>query len=40
MSKTKVINIRFHDYDVYIGRPSRWGNPYSIGKDGVEPPLP
>lgn len=19
---------------VYIGRPSKWGNPYSIGKDG------
>ena len=20
---------------VYIGRPSKWGNPYSIGKDGT-----
>jgi hypothetical protein len=22
------------DYDVYIGRPSKWGNPFVIGKDG------
>ena len=21
--------------DVYIGRPTRWGNPYTIGKDGT-----
>lgn len=21
-------------YDVYIGRPSKWGNPFVIGKDG------
>jgi hypothetical protein len=21
-------------YDVYIGRPSKWGNPFAIGKDG------
>jgi predicted dehydrogenase len=20
---------------IYIGRPSRWGNPYTIGKDGT-----
>jgi len=39
MSETKIINIRFHDKGnkdsyQYIGRPSKWGNPYSIGKDG------
>lgn len=22
-------------YDIYIGRPSKWGNPYSIGRDGT-----
>jgi hypothetical protein len=22
-------------HDVYIGRPSRWGNPYVIGRDGT-----
>ena len=29
-----VVNCRFAQYDVYIGRPSRWGNPFIIGKDG------
>lgn len=24
-----VVNSGIHDYDVYIGRPSEWGNPYS-----------
>jgi hypothetical protein len=23
--------------DVYIGRPSKWGNPFTIGKDGTRP---
>lgn len=23
------------DGEIYIGRPSRWGNPYVIGKDGT-----
>ncbi|PIW12451.1 MAG: hypothetical protein COW35_01440, partial [Candidatus Infernicultor aquiphilus] len=23
------------NYDVYIGRPSKWGNPFTIGKDGT-----
>jgi hypothetical protein len=33
---TKVVNI-YHKvpYDVYIGRPSKWGNPFLIGKDGT-----
>lgn len=22
-------------YDIYIGRPSKWGNPFIIGKDGT-----
>ena len=34
MSKTTVVNRRDHAYDVYIGRPSKWGNPYVIGRDG------
>lgn len=29
-----VVNIRTDKYDVYIGRPSKWGNPFIIGKDG------
>jgi hypothetical protein len=24
-----------HQYDVYIGRSSKWGNPFVIGKDGT-----
>lgn len=31
---TKVVNCRKESYDVYIGRPSKWGNPFVIGKDG------
>ena len=30
----KVVNIKKSKYDVYIGRPSKWGNPFIIGKDG------
>lgn len=29
MSKTTVVNKYSSLYDVYIGRPSRWGNPFS-----------
>jgi hypothetical protein len=29
-----VVNIKSDQYDVYIGRPSKWGNPYSH-KDGT-----
>lgn len=32
---TKVVNIkRGATCDVYIGRPSKWGNPFMIGPDG------
>lgn len=32
---TQVVNVRYTDrYDVYIGRSSKWGNPYRIGVDG------
>lgn len=35
MTETRVINKRSGEpYDVYIGRGSRWGNPYKIGRDG------
>ena len=30
---TKVVNLNKKIYDVYIGRPSLFGNPFSIGKD-------
>lgn len=31
----KVVHCKKEPYDVYIGRPSKWGNPFSIGKDGT-----
>ncbi len=31
---TKVVHCRREPYDIYIGRPSRWGNPYTVGRDG------
>lgn len=29
-----VVHCKRAKYDVYIGRPSKWGNPFEIGKDG------
>ncbi len=31
----KVVHCKCEPYDVYIGRPSKWGNPFSVGKDGT-----
>jgi hypothetical protein len=31
----KVVHCSRSGYDVYIGRPSIWGNPFEIGKDGT-----
>ena len=33
--KTHVVHCKRHTYDVYIGRPSKWGNPFAIGADGT-----
>lgn len=27
--KTRVVHCKKESYDVYIGRPGKWGNPYS-----------
>lgn len=32
---TKVVHCKKEYYDVYIGRPSKYGNPFKIGKDGT-----
>lgn len=32
--KTVVVNKKYEDFDVYIGRGSRFGNPFCIGRDG------
>ena len=31
----RIVHCKKSPYDVYIGRPSRWGNPYKIGVDGT-----
>lgn len=30
-----VAHIKKDKYDIYVGRPSKWGNPFTIGKDGT-----
>ncbi len=32
---TKVVHCHKEKFDVYIGRPSKWANPFLIGKDGT-----
>lgn len=29
MNKPRIVHCKKESYDVYIGRPSKWGNPYS-----------
>lgn len=29
-----VVHCKKDEFDVYIGRPSKWGNPFVMGKDG------
>jgi hypothetical protein len=35
MSHPLVVNRYAKPFDVYIGRGSKWGNPFRIGKDGT-----
>lgn len=30
----QVVHCKVHSYDVYVGRPTKWGNPFVIGRDG------
>lgn len=30
-----IVHCKREPYDIYIGRPSIWGNPFEIGKDGT-----
>lgn len=32
---TRVVHCKKEKFDVYIGRPSKWGNPFILGKDGT-----
>ncbi len=31
----RVVHCKKEKYDVYIGRPSKWGNPFTIGEHGT-----
>lgn len=31
---TTVTHVKTKTHNVYIGRPSKWGNPFVIGRDG------
>ena len=33
--KTRVVHCKKEKYNVYIGRPTQWGNPFIIGVDGT-----
>lgn len=35
MQQTIVVNKLHEPFDIFIGRPSKWGNPFVIGKDGT-----
>ena len=32
---TTVVNLKEEPFDIYIGRPSLFGNPFYIGRDGT-----
>ena len=32
---SRVVHCKRDEFDVYIGRGSKWGNPYIIGRDGT-----
>ncbi len=34
-SRTRVVHVKRAAYDVYVGRPSPFGNPFVIGRDGT-----
>jgi hypothetical protein len=33
-ARRRVVHVKRAAYDVYIGRPSPFGNPFVIGRDG------
>lgn len=35
MNENLVVHCKKSAFDVYVGRPSKWGNPFAIGKDGT-----
>ena len=35
MSNIRIVHCKKEHYDIYIGRPSKWSNPFKIGKHGT-----
>lgn len=35
LPKTRVVHCRHEPFDLFIGRPSKWGNQFHIGRDGT-----
>jgi len=35
MAHPLVVHRKRSSYGVYIGRPSKWGNPFAVGRDGT-----
>lgn len=35
MTDKLVVHCKEQPYDVYVGRPSKWGNPFRLGVDGT-----
>ena len=35
MAHPLVVHCKRAPHDVYIGRPSKWGNPFVVGRDGT-----
>lgn len=33
--KTRVVHYKKEDYDEFVGRPSKWGNPFIVGLHGT-----
>ncbi len=33
--RSQVVHCKRDEFDVYIGRGTKWGNPYIIGRDGT-----
>ena len=39
MAHPLVVHCKRSPYDLYIGRPSKWGNPFQVGRDGTRAQL-
>lgn len=37
MSDARVVHCKREPYDVYIGRPSKWGNPFKLRHEDARP---